>query len=217
MQILIAGCGTGQHPIETALRLIGADILAVDLSVTSLCYAQRKSRAHGIEPGLQYAQADILELGAIGRSFDLIEAGGALHHLGDPLAGWRVLLSILRPGGVMRGRSLQRACASHFMAVRAFIAEHGYGQSADDIRRFRQDLLATGSETARRIAAENRDFYSTSECRDLLFHSQEHRFTPAADQIVSGRDRARVPRLRHRGTHSAAVPRALSRARRASR
>ena len=176
VQILIAGCGTGQHSVETAQKLVGADVLAVDLSLTCLCYAQRKSRALGLSR-LQYAQADILHLGSIGRTFDLIEAGGVLHHLADPLAGWRVLLSILRPGGIMRVGLYSKLARSHIIAARAFIAERGYERTADDIRRFRQDLIGTGNEMASKIASECRDFFSTSECRDLLFHRQEHRFT----------------------------------------
>ena len=176
IQVLIAGCGTGQHSIETAQRLVGADTLAVDLSLTSLCYAQRKSRALGLT-GLQYAQADILQLGTIGRTFDLIEAGGVLHHLADPLAGWRVLISILRPGGIMRVGLYSELARRHLGAAQAFIAERGYGRSADEVRRFRQDLMETERETAWTIASAHRDFFSTSECRDLLFHAQEHRFT----------------------------------------
>jgi tetratricopeptide (TPR) repeat protein/SAM-dependent methyltransferase len=176
LEILIAGCGTGQHSIETAQRFIGTDILAVDLSLTSLCYAQRKSHALGLR-NVQYAQADILQLGSIGRTFDMIEAGGVLHHLADPLAGWRVLLSILRPGGVMRVGLYSKLARSHIVAAQTFIAERGYGRSADDIRRFRQDLMRSATEMASKIASECRDFFSTSECRDLLFHRQEHRFT----------------------------------------
>jgi tetratricopeptide (TPR) repeat protein/SAM-dependent methyltransferase len=175
IQILIAGCGTGQHSIETAQRLVGVDLLAVDLSLTSLCYAQRKSRALGLTR-LHYAQADILQLGAIGKTFDLIEVSGVLHHLADPLAGWRVLVSLLRPGGIMRVGLYSELARSHLAAARAFIATGRYGQSADDIRRFRQDFMATEPETAAKIA-ELRDFFSLSECRDLLFHHQEHRFT----------------------------------------
>src|SRR5712672_1307099 len=44
VDVLIAGCGTGQHAIETAQRFADADVLAVDLSLTSLAYAQRKTR-----------------------------------------------------------------------------------------------------------------------------------------------------------------------------
>jgi tetratricopeptide (TPR) repeat protein/SAM-dependent methyltransferase len=176
VEVLIAGCGTGQHSIEAAQRLVGVDTLAVDLSLASLCYAQRKSRALGLTR-LRYAQADILQLGAVGQTFDLIEAGGVLHHLANPFEGWRVLISILRPGGFMRVGLYSKLARSHLTAAQAFIADGGYGRSADDIRRFRQDLMRTGGEAASKIAAEHRDFFSTSECRDLLFHRQEHRFT----------------------------------------
>ena len=36
------------------------------------------------------------------RTFYLIESVGVLHHLADPLAGWRKLVALLRPCGVMR-------------------------------------------------------------------------------------------------------------------
>jgi Tfp pilus assembly protein PilF/SAM-dependent methyltransferase len=174
--ILIAGCGTGQHAIETAQRFPAARILAIDLSLTSLAYARRQSRALGLA-NLQYAQADILQLTALGQSFDLIEAGGVLHHLADPFAGWRILNALLRDGGVMRLGLYSALARSEIAAVERFIAKRGYERTADDIRRFRQDLLREAPEMARRLAAQCRDFFSTSECRDLLFHRQEHRFT----------------------------------------
>jgi 2-polyprenyl-3-methyl-5-hydroxy-6-metoxy-1,4-benzoquinol methylase len=99
--ILIAGCGTGEHPFDVAQKSPNARILAVDLSRASLAYARRKGREEGLR-NIDYAQADILQLGAIGRSFDRIEAVGVLHHLADPKAGWRILVSMLRPNGVMR-------------------------------------------------------------------------------------------------------------------
>ena len=77
-------------------------MLAVDLSLSSLCYAKRKTRELGLT-NITYAQADILRLGTLPRRFDVIESSGVLHHLADPLAGWRVLLSLLRPGGFMSG------------------------------------------------------------------------------------------------------------------
>jgi hypothetical protein len=43
-QILVAGCGTAQQAIECALRFAPADVLAVDLSMSSLTYAKRKPR-----------------------------------------------------------------------------------------------------------------------------------------------------------------------------
>jgi hypothetical protein len=49
VDILIAGCGTGQHPIGMAQRFAGARLLAVDLSLASLGYALRKTRALGLD------------------------------------------------------------------------------------------------------------------------------------------------------------------------
>ena len=38
-----------------------------------------------------------------------------------------------------------------------------------------------------RKVMSNRDFYSVSSCRDLLFHVQEHRFTlPEIDHMLQG-------------------------------
>jgi len=79
--------------IETAQRFVGASVLAVDLSVASLAYAKRKTGALD-RSNIEYAQADILKLGALERTFDLIESSGVLHHLADPYAGWRVLAYI---------------------------------------------------------------------------------------------------------------------------
>jgi hypothetical protein len=60
-EILIAGCGTGQHSIETARQFPGSRVLAIDLSLSSLCYAKRKTRELGLK-NVEYAQADILKL-----------------------------------------------------------------------------------------------------------------------------------------------------------
>ena len=176
IDILVAGCGTGQHAIETAQRFSGASVLAVDLSLTSLAYAVRKTRAIGCGQ-ISYAQADILALGSIGRSFDLIEASGVLHHLADPLAGWRVLLSLLRPGGFMTIGLYSEIARAHIVEARAFIAEQGYQPTAEDIRRCRQDLMSPEQGGRFRNVTASVDFFSMSGCRDLLFHVQEHRFT----------------------------------------
>ena len=108
LDVLIAGCGTGEHSIGTARRFKSVNVLAIDFSLASLAYAQRKTRELGLG-NVEYGQADVLEAGSIGRSFDVIDAGGVLHHLADPAAGWQALLRVLRPGGLMRVGPLQRA------------------------------------------------------------------------------------------------------------
>ncbi len=172
IDILVAGCGTGRHPIELARKYWDARVLAIDLSLTSLCYAKRKTPA-ALASRIEYAQADLLELGSITRSFDLIEVSGVLHHLAEPLAGWCALLSLLRSGGLMHVGLYSELARHDIAAARQFIAERGYRPTVDDIRRCRQDLL---NSPLKGVAMAG-DFFSTSECRDLLFHIQEHRLT----------------------------------------
>lgn len=176
IDVLIAGCGTGQQPIDAARSYLGARILAIDLSLSSLCYAKRKTAELGLTT-IEYGQADIMKLGALDRSFDVIEASGVLHHLGDPLEGWRVLLGLLRPGGLMRIGLYSEVARRDVVRGRAFIAARNYGATTDDIRRCRQALMAAGSEDDFESLLGLSDFFSASACRDLLFHVQEHRMT----------------------------------------
>ena len=48
-RILVAGCGTGQNAIGTALRFAGASVLAIDFSRRASGYAQRKTNELGPE------------------------------------------------------------------------------------------------------------------------------------------------------------------------
>ncbi|NEU99771.1 class I SAM-dependent methyltransferase [Bradyrhizobium uaiense] len=172
--ILIAGCGTGSHAIQIAQVYPNARLLAVDISMTSLAYARRKTRELGLR-NIEYAQADILELGAIDRTFDSIESVGVLHHLAEPMAGWRVLVSLLRPGGTMRIGLYSDPARRVIVEARARISARGYRATADDIRRCRQDIFREADQWKPLIGAK--DFYSMSGCRDLLFNVMEHRLT----------------------------------------
>jgi SAM-dependent methyltransferase len=182
IDILVAGCGTGQHSIATARRYGNAKVLAVDLSLTSLCYAKRKTEELGLG-NIEYAQADITSLSTL-RSpemgdgmFDLIESVGVLHHLANPLAGWRELLALLRPGGFMRLGFYSELARQNETDARHYIAEKGYAPNAEDIRRCRQDMMSAENAPRFQKVLSARDFYTMSECRDLLFHVQEHFYT----------------------------------------
>ena len=88
-QILVAGCGTGQHSIATANKFKNSCITAIDLSLNSLGYAKLKTEQLGIT-NIEYLQADILDLDLLNKDFDVIESVGVLHHMADPVAGWKV-------------------------------------------------------------------------------------------------------------------------------
>ena len=175
-EILVAGCGTGRDAIFVARRFQGARVLAIDLSLGSIGYARRKTQELGL-PDIEYAQADILRMGAVERSFDIVSAVGVLHHLADPFEGWRILLSRLRPGGLMCLGLYSRIARQPVISAREFIAARGYPGTADGIRRFRQDAVAAGASAELRSLTRSPGFYSMSECRDLAFNVQEQQLT----------------------------------------
>ncbi len=177
-EILIAGCGTGHHALLTSSRFTNARVLAVDISLTSLSYALRKTNEYGFS-NIEYAQADIMELNKIDRKFDLIESVGVLHHMKDPLAGWQVLTDLLRPGGVMKIGLYSKLARSDVIRGRSLVDEKGYSTSPEDIRRCRQDIItmiADGNRGMEKLTTFT-DFFHLSEFRDLLFHVQEHHYT----------------------------------------
>lgn len=172
LDLLVAGCGTGQIAIASAQKYLGARVLAIDLSLSSLCYAKRSTPGN-VAQRIEYAQADILRLAPLERKFDVIDSSGVLHHMADPFEGWRILLTLLRPGGLMHLGLYSEAGRRDVWAARKLIADHRFESTPDDIRRCRQELLETPLASVTRFT----DFFTTSECRDLLFHVQEARLS----------------------------------------
>jgi tetratricopeptide (TPR) repeat protein/SAM-dependent methyltransferase len=169
-EILIAGCGTGQHSIGTSQLIKGARILAVDLSMASLAYAKRKTIELDIE-FIEYVQADLLKLSPLIRTFDVIESSGVLHHLESPFEGWEVLLSLLRPHGLIKLGLYSELARQDIVRIRNLINKEGIGSTSQEIRDYRKHLLGLNDS----IGTRSSDFFNTSACRDLLFHVQEHR------------------------------------------
>ena len=173
--ILIAGCGTGQHSIGAAARFSNCHVTAVDLSLASLAYAKRKTDELGLG-NLEYLQADILHLHRIGKEFDIIESTGALHHMADPMAGWSVLVNLLKPGGLMKIGLYSELARQDIVEVRKKIASFGLGATAAEIRNFRELSRESDIKGVKQLSSFL-DFFSLSEFRDLVFHVQEHRFS----------------------------------------
>ncbi|MBI4030314.1 MAG: methyltransferase domain-containing protein [Proteobacteria bacterium] len=182
--ILIAGCGTGREALEYAAMLPHAEILAVDLSLSSLSYAMRKAHEYGLS-NVEFRHGDIAGLGALDKKFDIISSCGVLHHMNDPEAGWRVLTGILKDSGLMNIALYSECGRQDVVAARAIIAKRGYGNDCAGIRAFRRDAARLMKKKHLARLLNRRDYYSMPECRDLLFHVQEHRFTlPRIDRDV---------------------------------
>jgi SAM-dependent methyltransferase len=121
-------------------------------------------------------QADILDLGKLERQFDIVASSGVLHHMDEPMAGWKVLTDCLTPGGLMKIGLYSELARQHIVRIREEITQSGIGSSDDAMRTFRTKVIGS-DEDGHKSIREISDFYSLSELRDLLFHVQEHRFT----------------------------------------
>lgn len=173
--ILIAGCGTGQHSIGTAARFRDSQVLAIDLSLSSLSYAKRKADELGVS-NIRYMQGDILEVGALNQKFDLVESVGVLHHMNDPFAGWKELTNCLKLGGLMKIGLYSELARDHIKQIKQEIHDLSLGTSIDDMKCYRSKLMGSIARH-HKLVSESRDFYSLSTFRDLLFHEKENTFT----------------------------------------
>lgn len=185
IDVLVAGCGTGRYALEFAQSFRGARVLGVDLSLSSLTHAKRKIPP-AVAGAVEFAQGDILKLGSLDRRFDLVSTTGVLHHMDDPLGGWRALIKLMKPNGMMQVGLYSAHARKEIVAARALIAARGYASTAEGIRQCRQDLRA-GPEQFKFMGL--RDFFSISECRDLMFHVHERQFTiPEIKDFLAAND-----------------------------
>jgi 2-polyprenyl-3-methyl-5-hydroxy-6-metoxy-1,4-benzoquinol methylase len=184
-KILIAGCGTGKEAIELATVFPNADILAIDLSLTSLAYSTQKAEKYGAK-NITFGHADILKLGELDQKFDYIASSGVLHHMKDPMAGWKNLIALLKPEGTMRVALYSELARRSISKAHQIIKDREYSNTAAEIKRFRADCPTLFNKHDFDNIKKFRDFYNMSECRDLLFHVQEHQYT--IDKIKTSLD-----------------------------
>lgn len=178
LTILVAGCGTGQEPAIYAHSTPLARVTAIDLSRPSIAYGKRMAEEIGYAPRIEFLHGDLMEVGKIGKSFDYVVSSGVLHHMKDPERGWQAILDTLKPEGRMTISLYSKIARDHNLGPAShYIREKGYTSSDGDIRRFRQDVFSLPADHPVRGCTRASDFYMLSECNDLLFHVQEHRYT----------------------------------------
>lgn len=176
IKILIAGCGTGQQPIQIAMCYNNAEVLAVDISKSSLAYAIRMAKKYGVK-NIRFMQGDILQLSELNKKFHIIMCTGVLHHMNDPLAGWKVLTTLLEKNGLMKVALYSELARRYIVVARETIKNENITPTNKNIRHFRRKIMTHEMGDFLYQNTYSRDFYTTSRCRDLLFHFMEHRFT----------------------------------------
>jgi SAM-dependent methyltransferase len=170
--ILVAGCGTGRQPLNIASYLPHADIFAIDISRRSLAYALLKSEEMKFK-NIQFMHMDILDIPSYGKTFDMVFCSGVLHHMREPMDGWRSINQVLKPGGLMNIALYSKLSRQAISKAREEIAAKGYKDTPEDIRKYREEIIFDPNNPF----MTSSDFFTESTLRDLLFHRQEHQFT----------------------------------------
>jgi SAM-dependent methyltransferase len=96
-RILDAGCGTGQ--LTLFLSMLGRRVVGIDLSHASLTKGQQFNQRFGLDA--HFAQTDLFRPALREEAFDYLFTNGVLHHTADAPGGFRSLLRLLKPGGVI--------------------------------------------------------------------------------------------------------------------
>jgi hypothetical protein len=77
----------------------------------------------------------------------------------------------------MRVGLYSESARRHVVRARELIAAEGFAPTPEGIRACRAAILANQADPLLARVARGEDFYSSSGCRDLIFHVQEQRFT----------------------------------------
>ena len=98
-KILDCGCGTGEFTCWYAA--LGNQMTAIDLSRPSIEHAKNYALSYDLAERIDFRYQSVLELDLPPDSFDIVYSYGVLHHTPDPYRGYRNMVRVCKPGGVV--------------------------------------------------------------------------------------------------------------------
>ena len=93
------------------------------------------------------------------------------------MEGWRKLVAVLAPDGVMKIGLYSTKARLAVEAARHFARDRQFATDDDGIRACRQAILALPVAHPARGVLAFTDFFSLSGCRDLVMHVQERTYS----------------------------------------
>jgi SAM-dependent methyltransferase len=176
-RILIAGCGSFA-PYPFSIANPHAEIIALDLSRRSLSRARLHCLLHG-RRNVSFQCGDLLNPAMAPGPFHLIDAYGVLHHLDEPLLGFKALAARLAEGGIMRVMVYSRYARREEESIRRALRLLG----VRDITTLRR-LLARSrpGSRLRRFVRSSAEASFPAGLADALLHPCVHTFR--IDQLL---------------------------------
>ncbi|MNG86555.1 Demethylrebeccamycin-D-glucose O-methyltransferase [compost metagenome] len=176
IKILVAGCGTGRHAIQMALNYPDAQIFGIDISLSSLQYANIMKQKHNID-NVTFIHSSIFDIADLKIKFHIIECIGVLHHLKQPCRAIKSLLMVLRKNGILKLGLYSKAARAPIERLKNKCSTHKIAYSPNNLLEIRKLAITQDPDEFESILW-SRDFYSHQGCMDLLFNPYEDNYTP---------------------------------------
>ncbi len=113
LRIVDLGCGGGL--LAEPLARLGATVTAIDPAEENIQAARRHAEAGGLD--IDYRPITVEALAETGESFDAVLAMEVLEHVADVEGFLRAAATLVRPGGLFVGATLNRTLKSYALAI----------------------------------------------------------------------------------------------------
>jgi len=174
--ILVAGCGTSQAA-RYALRWPAAQVTGIDVSATSLAFAEGLKRKYQLD-NLELRQLEVEGAGELGRDFEHVVCTGVLHHLPDPDAGLRALRGVLAPAGALHLMVYAPYGRAGVYLLQDYGRRLGLGATTEDIGELAQVLQALPRDhPIAPLLRNSPDFRTEAGLADALLHPQDRAYS----------------------------------------
>jgi ubiquinone/menaquinone biosynthesis C-methylase UbiE len=102
MSLLDVGCGPGTLTVDLARRVLPGATVGVDLAAGVVREAETFADEAGV--AVRFEAGDFSAISAPEGGFDVVHAHQVLQHVGDPVAVFRDMARLARPGGLIAAR-----------------------------------------------------------------------------------------------------------------
>ena len=175
LQVLVAGCRSGQRAISLARFFEGVEVTAVDSNLDNIVHAVRAAHRYELN-NINFHCLPLQQCGQAGKGYDVIECGQALGPVEQVADTMRHLAGLLNPNGVIRFALPRRAGRQQFDEARNRLREQDILPTPDNVRSVRQIVLEEAAQGGWQDIVANPEFYTLPGARDLLFADDEPSF-----------------------------------------
>lgn len=175
INLLVAGCGTGQDALEISSLFYNSQIVGIDLSKKSLSYAIRKKKELKIT-NVNFYQGDLLETSKLNTMFDIIHCHGVLNHIKNPYMGLKALTQSLKNQGLLFLSLYSKVARKDIFELRTKLLTKYKFISDDIVKKIRLEII-NDARINKKTFLNSVEFYNMNEFKDMLLHPQEYCFT----------------------------------------